>query len=180
IPYTIDPTLVRGLDYYNHTAFEIMSDAEGFGAITTLLGGGRYNGLTEQLGGPESPGIGFGMGRERLMMALDSEEISLPIDDSIDVYCIALGDGAQFETVKLMLTSRQNALKVDKDYMGKKMKAQLKNANRLQARVVVIIGENELETGYVQVRTMSTGEQEEVSISELDSKLFQLMEEKQS
>ncbi|HLR22154.1 MAG TPA: histidine--tRNA ligase [Pseudogracilibacillus sp.] len=180
IPYTIDPTLVRGLDYYNHTAFEIMSDAEGFGAITTLLGGGRYNGLTEQLGGPESPGIGFGMGLERLMMALDSEEISLPIDDSIDVYFIALGDDAQLETVKLMQSLRQKGLKVDKDYMGKKMKAQLKNANRLQARVVVIIGENELETGYVQVRTMSTGEQEEVSISELDSKLFQLMEEKQS
>src|SRR5699024_1212440 len=91
IPYTIDTTLVRGLDYYNHTAFEIMSDAECFCAITTLLGGGRYNGLTEELGGPESPGIGFGMGLERLMMALDSEEISLPIDDSIDVYFIALG-----------------------------------------------------------------------------------------
>jgi len=180
IPYTIDPTLVRGLDYYNHTAFEIMSDAEGFGAITTLLGGGRYNGLTEQLGGPESPGIGFGMGLERLMMALESEEIPLPIDDSIDVYFIALGDDAQLETVKLMQSLRQKGLKVDKDYMGKKMKAQLKNANRLQARVVVIIGENELETGYVQVRTMSTGEQKEVSISELDSKLFQLMEEKQS
>src|SRR5699024_10207395 len=94
IPYTNDSKLVRGLDYYNHTAFEIMSDAEGFGAITSLLGGGRYNGLTEQLGGPESPGIGFGMGLERLMMSLDSEEISLPIDDSIDVYFIALGDDA--------------------------------------------------------------------------------------
>src|SRR5699024_5634049 len=67
IPYTIDPTLVRGLDYYNHTAFEIMSEAEGFGAITTLLGGGRYNGLVEQLGGPSTPGIGFGMGLERLI-----------------------------------------------------------------------------------------------------------------
>src|SRR5699024_3800962 len=111
IPYTIDPTLVRRLDYYNHTAFEIMSDAEGFGAITTLLGGGRYNGLTEQLGGPESPGIGFGMGLERLMMALDSEEISLPIDDSIDVYFIALGDDAQLETVKLMQSLRQKGLK---------------------------------------------------------------------
>lgn len=180
IPYTIDPTLVRGLDYYNHTAFEIMSDAEGFGAITTLLGGGRYNGLTEQLGGPESPGIGFGMGLERLMMALESEEIPLPIDDSIDIYFIALGDDAQLETVKLMQSLRQKGLKVDKDYMGKKMKAQLKNANRLQARVVVIIGENELETGNVQVRTMSTGEQEEVSISELDAKLYQLLEEEQS
>src|SRR5699024_495976 len=102
-------------------------------------GGGRYNGLTEQLGGPESPGIGFGMGLERLMMALDSEEISLPIDDSIDVYFIALGDDAQLETVKLMKSLRQKVLRVDKDYMGKKMKTQLKNANRLQFLVVIII-----------------------------------------
>src|SRR5699024_12014379 len=79
IPYTIDPTLVRGLDYYNHTAFEIMSDAEGFGAITTLLGGGRYNGLTEQLGGPESPGIGFGMGR--------SEEHTSELQSRFDLVC---------------------------------------------------------------------------------------------
>src|SRR5699024_173318 len=107
-------------------------------------------------------------------------EILLPIDDSIDVYFIALGYDAQLETVKLMQSLRYNGLKVDKEYMEKKMKAQLKNANRLQARVIIISGENELETGYVQVRTMSTGEQEEVSISELDSKLFQLMEEKQS
>src|SRR5699024_9100791 len=132
IPKEVDPTMVLGLDYYNHIAFEIMSNAEGFGAITTLLGGGRYNGLTEELGGPETPGICFGMGLERLMMALDSEEISLPIDDSIDVYFIALGDDAQLETVKLMQSLRQKGLKVDKDYMGKKMKAQLKNANRLQ------------------------------------------------
>src|SRR5699024_4205327 len=158
----------------------IRRDAEGFGAITTVVDGGRNNGLTEQLGSPESPGIGFGMGVERLMMALESEEIPLTIDDSINVDIIALSDDAQLEKVKLMQSKRQKGLKVDKDYMGKKMKAQLKNANRLQARVVVIIGENELETGYVQVRTMSTGEQEEVSISELDSKLFQLMEEKQS
>src|SRR5699024_3449680 len=82
---------------------------------TTLLGGGRYNGLTEQLGGPESPGIGFGMGLERLMMALESEEIPLPIDDSIDVYFIALGDDAQLETVKLMQSLRQKGLKVEKD-----------------------------------------------------------------
>src|SRR5699024_11782258 len=110
----------------------------------------------EQLGVPESAGVGLGMGIERLMMALYSEEISLRIDDSIDVYSIALGDDAQLETVKLMQSLRQKGLKVDKDYMGKKMKAQLKNANRLQALVVVINRKNEQETRYVQVRTMST------------------------
>src|SRR5699024_5804544 len=84
IEYVIDPTLVRGLDYYNHTAFEIMSDHEGFGAITTLLGGGRYNGLTKELGGPDVPGIGFGMGLERLILALETEKVTLPIEDELD------------------------------------------------------------------------------------------------
>src|SRR5699024_9904032 len=108
IPYTVDATLVRGLDYYNHTAFEIMSDAEGFGAITTLVGGGRYNGLTEQLGGEPSPGIGFGMGLERLLMALEAEQITLPIDDKLDVYLVAIGDEAQLETMRIMEVLRKS------------------------------------------------------------------------
>ena len=80
IAYAVDPNLVRGLDYYNHTAFEIMSDAEGFGAITTLCGGGRYNGLVEEIGGPETPGIGFALSIERLISALEAEKIELPIE----------------------------------------------------------------------------------------------------
>ena len=77
IPFVVDPNLVRGLDYYNHTAFEIMSDAEGFGAITTLCGGGRYNGLTEEIGGPETPGIGFAFSIERFIAALKAEGVEL-------------------------------------------------------------------------------------------------------
>lgn len=180
IPYEVDPTLVRGLDYYNHTAFEIMSGAKGFGAITTLLGGGRYNGLTEQLGGPASPGIGFGMGLERLIMALEAEQITLPIDDSLDVYIVSLGDKAQLATIKLMQKLRDDGLKVDKDYMGKKMKAQFKNADRLKADFVVIIGDDEIDKGSVQVRTMATGDQEEININEVNTRLSQLVEEKQS
>src|SRR5699024_8253635 len=122
IPYVVDPTLVRGLDYYNHTAFEIMSEAEGFGAITTLLGGGRYNGLVEQLGGPATPGIGFGMGIERLMLALEAEKIELPITEGIDIYFIALGDEVQKHAVKLVHELRLHGFSVEKDYNNRKMK----------------------------------------------------------
>ena len=95
IEFVEDPTLVRGLDYYNHTAFEIMSDAEGFGAITTLAGGGRYNGLAESIGGPETPGIGFALSIERLIAALQAENVELPIEKGIDCYLVSLGEAAQ-------------------------------------------------------------------------------------
>lgn len=171
IPYEIDSTLVRGLDYYNHTSFEIMSEAEGFGAITTLLGGGRYNGLTEELGGPEAPGIGFGMGLERLMMAIENEGIELPIDDSLDVYVISLGEQANLTAVKLVDQLRQNGLKADKDYMARKMKAQFKAANREQAKYTVVIGEDEIEKGKVNIKNMDTGEQTEVAIEKIVEQL---------
>src|SRR5699024_4562629 len=108
IPYVIDENLVRGLDYYNNTAFEIMSEADGFGAITTLLGGGRYNGLTAELGGPDTPGVGFGMGLERLLMALEAENIELPTKDSIDCFLVAIGEDTQAKAVKIV-----NDLRVD-------------------------------------------------------------------
>src|SRR5699024_11096463 len=123
IPYEVDPTLVRGLDYYNHTAFEIMSEADGFGAITTLVGGGRYNGLTEQLGGPSTPGIGFGMGLERLLMALEAENIELPIEKELDIFFVAIGEEVQEEAVRLVHQLRLAGLTVDKDYQGRKIKA---------------------------------------------------------
>lgn len=169
IPYIVDATLVRGLDYYNHTAFEIMLDDEGFGAITTLLGGGRYNGLSEQLGGPESPGIGFGMGLERLFLALDTAQIQLPIDTGLDAYFVTLGDGeVQLEAMKLIQSLRKQGIKVDKDFQGRKMKAQFKSADRYEAKYVVILGEDELSAGKVLVREMETGDQEEVAIEALD------------
>lgn len=166
IPYTVDPTLVRGLDYYNHTAFEIMSDAEGFGAITTLLGGGRYNGLTEQLGGPETPGIGFGMGLERLLMALDAEGITLPVEKELDAFLVTIGDVDE-TAVPLLQQLRKAGFKADKDYKGRKIKAQFKTADRLHANYALIIGEDELKDNLVTLRSMETGEQEDVSIDEV-------------
>src|SRR5699024_11726081 len=106
IPYDVDPAHVLGIDYYNHTAFEIMSDAEGFGAITTLLGGGRYNGLAEELGGPSTPGIGFGMGLERLQLALEAENITLPINEDIDLFLVTMGD-VNVEAVRIVQNLRE-------------------------------------------------------------------------
>ena len=167
IPYEVDPTLVRGLDYYNHTAFEIMSEAEGFGAITTLLGGGRYNGLAEQLGGPSAPGIGFGMGLERLLLALEAERVTLPIENKLDIFFISIGEKVQEQTVRFLQELRLAGLTVDKDYQGRKIKAQFKAADRLNAKHVVILGEEELDNNVVKVREMDTGEEMEVSIENL-------------
>lgn len=164
IPYTVDPSLVRGLDYYNHTAFEIMSEADGFGAITTLLGGGRYNGLVEQLGGPSTPGIGFGMGLERLILALEAENITLPVEKELDIFFVTIGDEILPKAVQLVQQLREEGIAVDKDYQDRKIKGQLKHADRLKAKYVAILGEEELAKNVINVRLMETGEQEEIAL----------------
>jgi histidyl-tRNA synthetase len=167
IPFEVDARLVRGLDYYNHTAFEIMSEAEGFGAITTLCGGGRYNGLVQEIGGPETPGVGFALSIERLLAALAAEGISLPIDEGIDCYVVALGEEAKKEAVSLVYALRNEGISVEKDYQDRKVKAQFKAADRLQAKYVLILGDDELARHVVNVKNMQTGEQVEVALDEL-------------
>ncbi|WP_106497050.1 histidine--tRNA ligase [Lentibacillus sp. Marseille-P4043] len=176
IPFTVDKNLVRGLDYYNHTAFEIMSDAEGFGAITTLAGGGRYNGLAEELGGPNTPGIGFALGIERLMLALDVENITIPVDDKLDCYFVAVGEEAEKQAVRLVHELRKQGVQVDKDYQGRKMKAQFKSADRLQAKFVLILGEEELANQVINIKSMETGEQREVPITEVTEQVKDLLQ----
>lgn len=167
IEYVVDRNLVRGLDYYNHTAFEIMSEAEGFGAITTLTGGGRYNGLVEELGGPSTPGIGFGMGLERLLMALEAENVEMPIDKELDCFLIAIGDEAKKEAVRLVHELRVNGIQIDKDYLDRKMKGQFKAADRFNAKYVLILGEEEIQKQIINVKEMASGEQMEISLTEL-------------
>lgn len=167
IEFTVDPNLVRGLDYYNHTAFEIMSDAEGFGAITTLCGGGRYNGLVEDVGGPETPGIGFGLSIERFLAALDAENVELPIEQSIDCFVVALGDKAKDRSVSLVYELRKAGLTAEKDYEDKKMKAQFKAADRFKAKFVAVLGDDEIEKNIISVKNMDTGSQVEVALDEL-------------
>ncbi|WP_454861546.1 histidine--tRNA ligase [Peribacillus frigoritolerans] len=165
IDFVEDPTLVRGLDYYNHTAFEIMSDAEGFGAITTLCGGGRYNGLSEELGGPETPGIGFALSIERLIAALQAENIELPIKKGIDCYLVSLGETAKDYTVKLAHQLRNAGFTVEKDYQDRKVKAQFKSADRLEARYVATLGDDELANKKINVKFMETGEQVQMDLA---------------
>ncbi|RLQ92021.1 histidine--tRNA ligase [Planomicrobium sp. Y74] len=162
IDYVVDPNLVRGLDYYNHTAFEIMSDAEGFGAITTLCGGGRYNGLVEDLGGPESPGIGFAMSIERLLLALEMEKVEIGQSADLEVYVVAMDESTKKKAFTVVRDLRANGISADMDFNGRKVKAQMKSADRKEAAYVIVIGETELESGKVALKKMATGEQQEL------------------
>ena len=167
IDFVVDPNLVRGLDYYNHTAFEIMSDAEGFGAITTLAGGGRYNGLVEDLGGPESPGIGFAMSIERLLLALEMEKVEIGQSNNLEVYVVAMDESTKKKAFSVVRDLRMNGISADMDFTGRKVKAQMKSADRKGAGFVIVIGETELESGKVALKEMATGEQQEMAFEEI-------------
>ena len=178
IEFEVDPNLVRGLDYYNHTAFEIMSTAEGFGAITTLAGGGRYNGLVAELGGPDSPGIGYAMSIERLLLAMEAEKIAFPDHTSLDVYLVAMGEEAKKKVTELTFELRQNKISADMDYLDRKVKAQMKSADRLKAKAVIVIGEDELEKQSVMLKDLTTGNQQLVPFTSLIDEVKKLTEAK--
>ncbi|MGM8214213.1 histidine--tRNA ligase [Bacillaceae bacterium W0354] len=167
INYVVDETLVRGLDYYTHTSFEIMSEAEGFGAITTLTGGGRYSGLVNDLGGPEMSGIGFAFSVERLLMALEAEGIELEKDETINCYVVTIGESTKKFASKLVYQLRKQGIRADQDYLNRKMKGQFKSAERLGATYAVIIGEDELNEGVVNIKQLETGEQKTVQIKDI-------------
>ena len=163
-----DPNLVRGLDYYTHTAFELMIDNPEYdGAITTLCGGGRYNGLLQLLDGPDETGIGFALSIERLLMALDEEGISLDVSEDFDLFVVTMGEDADRYAVKLINDLRRNGIKVDKDYLNRKIKGQMKQADRLNAKYTVVIGDQELENNEIGVKNMISGESENVQLDEL-------------
>ncbi|MBL0375860.1 MULTISPECIES: histidine--tRNA ligase [Staphylococcus] len=168
IKYEEDPNLVRGLDYYTHTAFELMIDNPNYeGAITTLCGGGRYNGLLELLDGPSQTGIGFALSIERLLMALEEEGIELDVDHDFDLFIVTMGQEADRYAVKLLNDLRQNGVKADKDYMERKVKGQMKQADRLNAKYTVVIGDQELAEKNINVKNMETGESERIDLNEL-------------
>lgn len=173
IAYEIDPNLVRGLDYYNHTAFEIMSTASGFGAITTLCGGGRYNGLVEDIGGPDMPGIGFALSIERLLLALEAEGIELNVNNKLDVFVVAIDAEAKVKAAELISSFRAKGISADMDYIDRKMKAQMKAADRLGAKYVLVLGEMELAEAAVNVKTMETGDQQKVAFHDLVNYLLE-------
>ena len=168
IPYIEDANLVRGLDYYTHTAFEVMSEAEGFGAITTLCGGGRYNGLLEMLDGPKETGIGFALSIERLLLAIEAEGIELDVEESVDIFVVTMPETVK-EAVKIIAELRNAGIRCDMDYLGRKMKGQMKQADRIHATYTVVLGSNEIETNEIQIKAMHTGESETIQLQDIAS-----------
>jgi histidyl-tRNA synthetase len=161
VPYTLSHRLVRGLDYYTRTTFEVL--AGNIGAQSAVLGGGRYDGLVKHLGGPDRVGIGFAAGIERLVLALP-EQLSLP-DRHPDVFVAALGESARMPSLALLRDLRRAGLNAQIEYEGRSLKSQMKRADRLKAPIVFILGEDELARGEVTVRRMSASAQESVSMA---------------
>ena len=162
IAYEYDASLVRGFDYYTHTIFEIQADIQGFGSQNTLCGGGRYNKLVEEVGGPKTPAIGFGMGLERLLLALEAEGINVAGEEAVDLFLITLGDEAKLAGSRLLFDLRTQGLACETDYLGKNLKGQFKQADRYQARYIGIMGEEELKNGVINIKNAKTGVQEAV------------------
>lgn len=167
IPFEIDPRIVRGLDYYNRTVFEFVSSD--LGAQSTVCGGGRYDGMTTQLGGDDYPGIGFAMGMERFLLMLESQGIELSEQQTPDLYIAPMGETAKVKAATLMSALVEQGASVTTDLMGKSLKAQMKYANRIGARNVVVLGEGELESGKVMLKNMNGGEPKEIALDALSA-----------
>ncbi len=172
IEYEVDPGIVRGLDYYTKTAFEIIS--KNIGAQGTVCGGGRYDNLIEQVGGPATPGVGFGMGIERLLLVMEKSNIVIPRDDEIDVFLAVMGAKAQNFGINLTRQLRKNGFKAQMDLKARAIKHQFKYADRLKARHTIVIGDNELESQMVSIKNMTTSEQTMVAVSDIIKTLTQL------
>lgn len=176
IPFTVNPYIVRGLDYYTKTVFEFVSTD--IGAQGTVCGGGRYDGLVEELGGSPAPGVGFGLGLERLLMVLDHQgETVLPKESSPQLFIAAIGDQADIAAQSLVFQLRKAGISCEKDSLGRSVKAQMKYANKIGAEYTVVLGDEELEHRIAAVKNMTTGEQTEVRLQELQEFLEKRKEE---
>lgn len=169
IEYVVDPGIVRGLDYYTKTAFEFVTTK--IGAQGTVCGGGRYDGLVEEIGGPSTPGVGYGMGKERLLMTMEACGFEIPEPESTDVFIAVMGDAAKAAGLKLMSELRRKGVAVQMDVMGRNIKNQFKFANRINAKKTVVIGDNELEQNSFAIKDMTTSEQINVPMEQIVEEL---------
>lgn len=169
IAYEIDHDLVRGFDYYSRTAFEFVSDK--LGAQSTVLGGGRYDGLVEKLGGPSTPGIGFGCGIERLLLVREASEVAAASTPALTAFLVTLSDEAREAAPGVLRQLRAGGVICDSDFVGRSMRAQMREANRQNARFALILGESELAQNSIAVKNMESGEQEVLPISDAPAKL---------
>ena len=175
IPYVIDTNMVRGLDYYSHTIFEFITTIDK--SELTICAGGRYDSLVEYFGGPETAGFGFGLGLERLLLVLDKQGIELPVEENLDVYIAVLGSGANGKALELVQAIRYQGFKAERDYLGRKIKAQFKSADTFKAKTVITLGESEVESGQVNVKNNATREEVTVSFEELTKNFAVVLEQ---
>jgi histidyl-tRNA synthetase len=165
VPYVIDPFIVRGLDYYTRTAVEVYSGR--LGAQNAMFGGGRYDGLAEQLGGPPTPGVGFGFGLDRLLLVAEGSGRVPSVDRSIEIMIVTFGEAARDQGVMLLDEVRRAGFRAEGDLLDRDPRAQLKHANRTGARFALVLGDDELTAGTVTVREMSSGAQTSVTRSQV-------------
>lgn len=170
IAYTVNPRIVRGLDYYTKTVFEFVSGD--IGAQSTVCGGGRYDGLVKSLGGADQPGIGYAMGIERLLMVLEAQGIQIPKPSPCDLYIASMGENASVFAMKLASDLRNEGFAAESDLIGRSLKAQMKYADKIGAKYSMVIGDNELAEGRAKVKNMSTGETHELDLNGDLSKFF--------
>lgn len=164
IEYNINKRIVRGLDYYTKTVFEF--EAGDIGAKSAVCGGGRYDGLIEECGGKPTPGVGFAIGMERLLLLMDNQNIEIPDDDVIDLYVASIDDTREY-VQKLVHDLRCNGVNVSYDLMNRSLKAQMKYADKINAKYTVVIGENEMATNRCVIKNMNNGEKKEVDLDKL-------------
>jgi histidyl-tRNA synthetase len=162
IKYVVDDKLVRGLDYYTDTVFEVEAEIEGFGSQNVIGAGGRYNNLVENMGGPSVPAVGFAFGIERIINALEAEHVKVLSDNSLDCYVIPVTENELENAVMLVNSLRDNAFSVDMDYTNKKMPAKFKEADRYNAKFIVIIGEDEVKNNKLTIKDNLTKEETKI------------------
>ena len=167
VEYEVNPSIVRGLDYYNHTVFEIEAKVEGFGAQNVIGGGGRYNGMVEQLGGPSVPGVGFAAGFDRLMLALEKEGIDIPINNSIDLFLLYVNDDEKKYAAYLTNLLRMSGFIVETDYLNRSLKAAFKQADRLNSKFTIVLNSSDLENNEVKIKNNKAKTEEIVNIDAL-------------
>ena len=167
IEYVVNPNIVRGLDYYTHTVFEVEANIEGFGSQNVLGGGGRYNNLVSDIGGPATPGVGFAIGVDRLMLALEAEEIDIAEDMNLEIYVIPMGVKQNYKCMSLVNNLRLNGFNVDMDFNGRNLKSNFRYADKIGAKYIIIVGEEEVKSNILTIKENSTKKEFKVSVDEI-------------
>ena len=172
VPYVINTNMVRGLDYYNHTIFEFTTDVAG--SELTICAGGRYDGLVDYFGGPETPA--FGMGMERLLLILEKQGVALPLETGLDAYIAVLGEAANRSALELVQALRNQGYAVERDYLNRKLKAQFKSADAFRAKTIITLGESEIESGQVTVKNNETRQEVVVGLDQVQENYQAVLE----